>query len=104
MTARTNSLANGLKWDNKLSKWGFWLLTIGVVLFALPTYIVGIHQAQTAFDQGYYFARLRETIEPMKNWLWFRLLPDGMMIIGGLIIFYDLMVKLFTKKKEAVTA
>ena len=104
MTARANSLANGLRWDPKLSKWGFWLLTIGVVLFALPTYIVGIHQAQTAFDQGYYFARLREAIEPMKNWLWFRLLPDGMMILGGLIILYDLMVKLFTKKKEAVTA
>ncbi len=99
MTARANSLANGLKWDPKLSKWGFWLLTLGVVLFALPTYIVGIHQAQTAFEQGYYFARLRETIEPMKNWLWFRTVPDSMMIIGGLLIFYDLTVKMFTKKK-----
>ena len=99
MTARANSLAKGLKWDPKLSKWGFWLLTIGVLLFAVPTYLVGIHQAQTAFEKGYYFARLRETIEPMKNWLWFRLVPDTMMIIGGLLIFYDLWIKMFTKKK-----
>ena len=99
MTARAHSLANGLEWKTKISKWGFWILTIGVIIFALPTYIVGIEQAQTAFEKGYYFARLRETIEPMKNWLWFRLLPDGMMIIGGLIVFYDLMVKMFTKKK-----
>ena len=103
MTARAQSLAKGLKWDPKLSKWGFWFLTLGVLIFAIPTYIVGIDQAQIAFEKGYYFARLRETIEPMKNWLWFRLLPDTMMIIGGLLIFYDLWVKMFTKKK-AITA
>ncbi|MCD6202231.1 MAG: cbb3-type cytochrome c oxidase subunit I [Bacteroidales bacterium] len=103
MTARAQSLAKGLKWDPKLSKWAFWFLTLGVLIFAIPTYIVGIDQAQTAFEKGYYFARLRETIEPMKNWLWFRLLPDTMMIIGGLLIFYDLWVKMFTKKK-AITA
>jgi nitric oxide reductase subunit B len=99
MTARAHSLANGLEWNAKVSKWGFWLLTLGVILFALPTYIVGIEQAQVSLEKGYYFARLRETIEPMKGWLWFRLLPDGMMILGGLIILYDLMVKMFTKKK-----
>jgi len=103
MTARAQSLAKGLKWDPKLSKWGFWFLTLGVLIFAIPTYIVGIDQAQTAFEKGYYFARLRETIEPLKNWLWFRLVPDTMMIIGGLLIFYDLWVKMFTKKK-AITA
>ncbi len=99
MTSRAHSLANGLKWDPRPSKWGFWLLTLGVILFALPTYIVGIEQAQTAFEKGYYFARLREAVEPMKGWLWFRLLPDGMMIIGGLIILYDLLTKTFTRKK-----
>ncbi len=99
MTARAHSLANGLAWNEKVSKWGFWLLTLGVILFALPTYIVGIEQAQTAFEKGYFFARLRETIEPLKGWLWFRLLPDGMMITGGLIILYDLLTKTFTKKK-----
>ncbi len=104
MTSRANSLANGLEWNEKLSKWGFWLLTLGVLLFALPTYIIGIHQTQIAFDQGYYFARLREAVEPMKPWMWFRLLPDGMMVLGGLIIFYDLIKKTYFAKKIASQA
>ena len=101
MTARANSLAKGLEWNDKLSKWGFWLLTIGVLLFAVPTYIVGIEQTKIAFEQGYYFARLRSAVEPLKPWLWSRLLPDSMMIIGGLLIFYDLVKKTFFAKKVA---
>ena len=101
MTARANSLAKGLEWNDKLSKWGFWLLTIGVLLFAIPTYIVGIEQTKIAFEQGYYFARLRSAVEPMKPWLWSRLLPDSLMIIGGLLIFYDLVKKTFFAKKIA---
>ncbi len=101
MTARTNSLAKGLEWNDKLSKWGFWLLTIGVLLFAIPTYIVGIEQTKIAFEQGYYFARLRSAVEPLKPWLWSRLIPDSLMIIGGLLIFYDLVKKTFFAKKIA---
>ncbi len=101
MVARTNSLANGLEWNEKISKWGFWLLTIGVILFALPTYMIGIHQVQVAFEHGYYMARIRETVEATKAWMWFRLLPDGLMILGGLLIFYDLLKKTYFAKKIA---
>ena len=101
MTSRANSLAKGLEWNDKLSKWGFWFLTIGVLLFAIPTYIVGIEQTKIAFEQGYYFARLRSAVEPLKPWLWSRLLPDSMMIIGGLLIFYDLVKKTYFAKKIA---
>ena len=94
-------LANGLEWDEKFSKWGFWLLTIGVLVFAVPTYIIGMHQTQLAHEMGYYYTRLREAIEPLKGWMWSRLVPDGMMIIGGLLIFYDLMKKTFLAKKIA---
>ncbi len=104
MTVRTHSLAKGLQWDEKLSKWGFWLLTIGVLLFALPTYMIGIDQTRIAFEQGYFFARLRDAVEINKGWMWFRLVPDSMMIIGGLLIFFDLMKKLFAKKAEPQTA
>ena len=103
MTARTNSLANGLKWNEKLSKWGFWLLTLGVLIYAIPYAVVGFHQAAVAFNKGYYFARLHETIAELSGWLWFRLIPDTMMIIGGLIIFIDLVIKIyFSKKAQAV--
>ncbi len=102
MTARTNSLANGLAWDDRLSKYGFWALTIGVLLFAVPTYIIGIHQTAISHDLGYFYARLRSAVEPMKGWMWSRLLPDGLMLLGGLIILYDLVQKTyFAKKVEA---
>ncbi len=101
MTSRTNSLANNLEWNSTLSKWGFWFLTIGVLIFTIPTIIVGFHQAKISFADGYYFARLRSAVEPLKNWLWFRILPDGMMIIGGLIIFVDLIKKTYLGKKLA---
>ena len=101
MTARTNSLAKGLEWNEKLSKWGFWLLTIGVMLYAIPYLIVGFHQASVAFNEGYYIARLHETIASKSGWLWFRLLPDTMMILGGVIVFVDLFNKIYLAKKAA---
>jgi len=101
MTARTNSLANRLDWNPTLSKWGFWFLTIGVLIFAIPTLIIGVHQAEISMNMGYYFARLRSAVEPMKNWMWFRILPDSMMILGGLLVFIDLMKKIYFSKKMA---
>ncbi|MDD3490396.1 MAG: cbb3-type cytochrome c oxidase subunit I [Paludibacter sp.] len=99
MTSRTNALANNLKWDDKLSKYGFWILTIGALLYAIPTYVVGMEQTRVAMEDGYFAARLRETVESMKGWMWARTLPDGMMILGGLIVFYDLLQKTFLAKK-----
>ena len=101
MTARTNSLANNLEWNGTLSKWGFWLLTIGVIIFAIPTLVIGMHQAEISMNMGYYFARLRSAVEPMKNWMWFRIVPDSMMILGGLLVFYDLTKKIYFAKKVA---
>ncbi len=99
MTSRTNALANGLAWDDKLSKWGFWLLTIGVIIFAIPTLMIGLEQTKLAAEMGYYFTRTREAVEGMKAWMWFRVLPDSMMILGGGVILYDLVMKTFFSKK-----
>ncbi|MCD6354108.1 MAG: cbb3-type cytochrome c oxidase subunit I [Prolixibacteraceae bacterium] len=98
MTSRANATAKGWGWNDKLSKWGFWLLTIGVLLFALPTIIIGAHQTQLAHDMGYFYTRTREAVEAMSGWMWFRIFPDGMMIFGGLIIFWDLFKKTFLGK------
>lgn len=99
MTSRTNALANNLVWSDKLSRIGFWVLTAGALLYAIPTYIIGIHQAEVAMESGYFAARLRETVDVMKGWMWARTVPDGMMILGGLIIFWDLTQKTFFAKK-----
>ncbi len=99
MTSRTNALANGLVWDDKLSKYGFWALTIGVLLFAIPTLMIGLEQTKMAAEMGYFFTRTREAVEVMKGWMWSRVVPDTLMIIGGGIILYDLVTKTYFAKK-----
>lgn len=101
MASRSNALANNLPWNDKLSKAGFWILTIGTLLYAIPTYVVGMHQAEVAMESGYFTARLRETVDTLKGWMWARTVPDGMMIIGGLIIFWDLIQKTFLSKRKS---
>ncbi len=101
LTSRTNSLANNLEWNNKLSVIGFWFLTIGALLFAIPTYIIGMHQTEMAMEMGYFYTRTREAVKAMQGWMWTRTLPDGLMIIGGLIILYDLVQKTYFAKKKS---
>ena len=99
LIVRTNAMAKGLEWNDKPGRIGFWLLTTGVVVFAIPTLVIGFHQAHLAHDLGYWFTRQREAIEPLKGWMWGRLLPDGLMILGALVIFLDLVKKsLFARK------
>lgn len=102
MASRTNSLANGLAWDEKLSKYGFWALTIGVLLFAVPTLLIGMEQTKMASEMGYFYTRTREAIEGMKFLMWSRIVPEMLMIIGGAIILYDLVMKTYFAKKTAV--
>ncbi|HWS22910.1 MAG TPA: cbb3-type cytochrome c oxidase subunit I [Anaerolineales bacterium] len=99
MVSRANALAHGLAWDERFSKLGFWALTLGALLFTIPTYIIGMEQTRVAHDLGYYFARLRETVEPLSFWMWLRLIPDTLMITGAVVIFLDLFYKTFMAKK-----
>ena len=99
MTSRANAMANGWKWNDKLSKISFWLLTIGVLLFAIPTLVIGLEQTRAAAEMGYYFTRTREALAGMQGWMWFRILPDAMMIGGGVLLFVDLFLKTFKGKK-----
>lgn len=99
MTARANALAKGLVWNESLSKWGFWLLTIGVILYSIPTMIIGLHQAQVAYELGYYATRARDILVAMEGMMWIRIFPDGMMIVGGAIVLYDLLEKIYFSRK-----
>jgi len=76
------------------------LLTAGALLFTIPTYyIIGIEQTRIAHDIGYFYARLRDAVQPMVTIMWLRLIPDSLMIAGGLTVFYDLVQKTFLAKK-----
>jgi nitric oxide reductase subunit B len=35
----------------------------------------------------------------MSGWMWFRILPDGMMIIGSLLLVVDTFKKVYLAKK-----
>jgi nitric oxide reductase subunit B len=100
MTSRANALANGLEWDDKFSRYGFWALTIGVLLFALPTLMIGLEQTRLASEMGYFYTRTREAVEGMKGWMWSRLLPDTLMILGGALVLWDLVQKTFLARKK----
>ena len=102
LVVRSNSLANGYEWKTKLTNISFWLLTLWVLLFALPTIIIWFHQGSVAYDMGYFFTRLHETLAPMTGWMWFRIVPDTMMILGWLGIFIDLTSKILFSKKVKV--
>ncbi len=99
MTSRANAMANGWAWNDKWSKVGFWSLTIGVLLFALPTLMIGLEQTKVAAELGYYYTRTREALDIVQGWMWFRILPDTLMLIGGITIFIDLFTKTFMGKK-----
>jgi len=99
IVARSKTVAEGRVWNDKYSKIGFWLVTGGIVLFSIPTLIIGFHQTETAYKLGYHAARARETVEAVKGWMWFRILPDSMIIFGAATIFVDIVKKTFLSKK-----
>ncbi len=101
MTSRANAMANGWEWNDKWSKVGFWLLTIGVLIFAIPTLMIGLEQTKVAAEMGYYYTRVHSALEVVQSWMWFRILPDSMMLLGGITIFIDLFTKTFMGKKAA---
>ncbi len=101
LVARAHAAASGLAWDERPGRIGFWLLTVGVILFAVPTLVIGFHQARVAHDLGYWFARQRAAVAPLKPWMWSRLLPDGLMIAGALVICVDLVRKSVLARRPA---
>jgi len=97
---RSYVASKGMEWKTKLANTSFWLLTLWVLLFALPTLIIGFHQWAVAYNEGYYFTRLHEILAPVFNWMRFRILPDTMMILGWLGIFLDLTTKIISAAKK----
>jgi nitric oxide reductase subunit B len=99
LVTRSNAMAKGLEWNDTPSRVGFWLLTGGVLLFSIPTLVIGFEQSRIAHDLGYWAARQHAAIEPLKGWMWSRTVPDGLMILGAAVIFFDLLKKSFFSRK-----
>ncbi len=98
--ARAYAQVNNIVWNEKLSKWGFWLVTVGIVLFSIPTLVIGFEQLRISYELGYYFTRIRENLNHLQGWMWIRVIPDTMIIVGALLIVIDTLQKTFFGKKQ----
>lgn len=95
-----------LEWNNKLIKWSFWLINIGlfsmVVFSLLP---VGLMQTWASVEHGYWYARSSEFLQTsiMQTLRWLRVFGDSIFAIGALILVYfifQLSIQFTKNKKE----
>lgn len=98
---RANAIAKNLIWDERLSNVAFWLTTVGIFLYAIPTMVIGTKQVQWAYDIGYWAARTREVLEGLGFWMWVRIVPDAMVLAGSALILVDIIYKLYLSQKVA---
>lgn len=87
------SLVRSEYWNNRLIKYIFWFLNGG--LFMMVTTVlfpVGIYQTILSYRYGYWFARSPDFYNiPIVKFLFnFRIVPDTIIIIGALLLFYFL--------------
>ncbi len=95
LVVRSYVASKWLQWNTKLTNAGFWLMTIWVLLFAIPTLIIWFHQWRVSAEYGYYFTRLHDILKPVEFWMWIRIIPDAMMLIGAILVFIDLTLKIY---------
>ncbi len=96
------SLVRSEFWNDKLIKYIFWLLNGG--LFMMVTTVlfpVGIYQTILSYRYGYWYARSADFYNiPFVKFLFnFRIVPDTIIIIGALFLFYFLITTYFKLKK-----
>lgn len=87
------SLVESKFWNEKLIKYIFWCLNGGLMLMVIMTLLpVGVYQTAVAYKYGFWFARNPEfyNIPFVKQLLELRLIPDTIVIIGVLLLFYFL--------------
>ncbi|TKB45994.1 nitric-oxide reductase large subunit [Ferrimonas sediminicola] len=82
-------LSKGRGWNQKLLKWAFWSMNIGLMAMLVMSLLpVGIIQFFAAIDHGYWFARSPEVLqsELVRQLVWWRVPGDILFAIGGMFI------------------
>lgn len=78
-------------WQDKMLKWSFWSLNIGLMAMILMSLLpIGIIQFFAAVDYGYWFARSPEVIQSewVRFLVWQRMWGDVLFGAGGLFLAY----------------
>lgn len=90
--------------NDKLMKWGFWLLNGGLVLMIVSSLLpIGIIQGYASISEGLWYARSEEFMQqPLFDTLrWVRLVGDVIFIFGALAFFWQIFTLVFFKPKKA---
>jgi nitric oxide reductase subunit B len=104
------SVRPNLVWPEKLLKFAFWAINIGlgamVLLSVLP---VGLLQTWAAIDVGYWYARSSEFLqsEPMQLLRWLRVVGDSLFALGAfafVIAIVRMTIKRFACRENAPRA
>ena len=89
--------------NDKLMKWGFWLLNGGLVLMIVSSLLpIGIIQGYASISEGLWYARSEEFMQqPLFDPLrWVRLGGDVVFIFGALAFFWQIFTMIFFKPKK----
>ena len=90
--------------NDKLMKWGFWLLNGGLVLMIVSSLLpIGIIQGYASISEGLWYARSEEFMQqPLFDTLrWVRFGGDVVFIFGALAFFWQIFTMIFFKPKKA---
>ena len=89
--------------NDKLMKWGFWLLNGGLILMIVSSLLpIGIIQGYASISEGLWYARSEEFMQqPLFDTLrWVRLVGDVVFIFGALAFFLQIFTMVFFKPKH----
>ena len=89
--------------NDKLMKWGFWLLNAGLVLMIVSSLLpIGIIQGYASLSEGSWSARSEEFMQqPLFGTLrWIRIVGDVIFIFGALAFFWQIFTMIFLKPKK----
>ena len=90
-----------VEFNDKLMKFGFWTLNIGLALMVLISLLpIGLIQAWASITHGLWFARSEEFMQQplLQNLRWLRMIGDTILIIGAVAFFWQIVKVLFPKK------
>ena len=90
--------------NDKLMKWGFWLLNGGLVLMIVSSLLpIGIIQGYASISEGLWYARSEEFMQqPLFDTLrWVRFGGDVVFIFGAFAFFWQIFTMIFFKPKKA---
>ena len=90
-----------VEFNDKLMKFGFWALNIGLALMVLISLLpIGLIQSWASITQGLWFARSEEFMQQplLQNLRWARLIGDTILIVGAVAFFWQIVKVLFPKK------